>query len=104
MVTAAQTSLRLPEDINDRLNALAQRTGRTKTFYIMEAIKEHLANLENSYAGQQIIAQPGTSKSNTPEMQAPKDIAELLAMPDEIDLDLEIPGPSREIVKPADLS
>lgn len=43
------TSLRLPDDLNTRLNALAQRTGRSKTFYILEAIREHLDDLEDAY-------------------------------------------------------
>ncbi|MDZ7856085.1 TraY domain-containing protein [Sphaerotilus sp.] len=42
-------ALRLPPDIEDRLNALAQRTGRTKTFYAREAILEHLDDLEDLY-------------------------------------------------------
>lgn len=104
MATASQTSLRLPEDINARLNTLAQRTGRSKTFYIMEAIKEHLANLENSYADQQVIVHPGSLKKEAPQMQKSRNIAELLAMPDEVDFDFEIPEPSREIIEPADLS
>lgn len=51
----AATSLRLPDDINARLNALAQRTGRSKTFYILEAIREHIDDLEDLYESQQII-------------------------------------------------
>lgn len=43
------TSIRLPNDLNTRLNALAQRTGRSKTFYILEAIREHLDDLEDAY-------------------------------------------------------
>jgi predicted transcriptional regulator len=31
-------SLRLPEDLSARLDKLAKRTGRTKTFYMIEAI------------------------------------------------------------------
>lgn len=51
----AATSLRLPDDINARLNALAQRTGRSKTFYILEALREHIDDLEDLYESQQII-------------------------------------------------
>lgn len=104
MTTAAQTSLRLPADINARLNALARRTGRSKTFYIMEAIREHLADLENAYESQQVVAHPDKSEKESHTQEKSKSIAELLAMPDEIDFDFDIPEPSREIVKPADLS
>lgn len=43
------TSLRLPDDLGRRLTALAERTGRSKTFYILEAIREHLDDLEDIY-------------------------------------------------------
>ena len=43
------TSLRLPDDIGHRLTELARRTGRSKTFYILEAIREHLDELEDIY-------------------------------------------------------
>ena len=43
------TSLRLPDDIGNRLAILAERTGRSKTFYILEAISVHLDDLEDAY-------------------------------------------------------
>jgi RHH-type rel operon transcriptional repressor/antitoxin RelB len=43
------TSIRLPDDIEKRLDLLAQRTGRTKAFYIREIILEHLDDLEDYY-------------------------------------------------------
>ena len=42
-------AIRLPEDLNERLDKLAQRTGRTKTFYAREAILEHIEDLEDFY-------------------------------------------------------
>jgi RHH-type transcriptional regulator, rel operon repressor / antitoxin RelB len=42
-------SLRLPEDITKRLATLARRTGRSKTYYMIEAIREHLDDLEDLY-------------------------------------------------------
>lgn len=42
-------AIRLTQDIENRLEVLAQRTGRTKTFYAREAILEHLENLEDLY-------------------------------------------------------
>ena len=35
-------AIRLPEDIEARLNSLAKRTGRSKTFYAREAILEDM--------------------------------------------------------------
>jgi RHH-type transcriptional regulator, rel operon repressor / antitoxin RelB len=42
-------AIRLPEKIEKRLEKLAQRTGRTKTYYAREAILVHLADLEDLY-------------------------------------------------------
>ena len=42
-------ALRLPADIEHRLDVLAKATGRTKTFYAREAILQHLDNLEDLY-------------------------------------------------------
>jgi len=48
-------AIRLPEDIEKRLAALAKETGRTKSFYVREAILEHLDDLEDIYlAGQRL--------------------------------------------------
>ena len=40
-------SLRLPDDVSQRLQNLAQMTGRSKTYYMVEAIREHLDDLED---------------------------------------------------------
>ncbi len=42
-------AIRLQQDIEDRLERLAKRTGRTKTFYAREAILDHLEDLEEGY-------------------------------------------------------
>ena len=42
-------AIRLPEHIEKRLDVLARRTGRTKTFYAREAILTHLEDLEDAY-------------------------------------------------------
>lgn len=42
-------AIRLPPEIEARLEKLARRTGRTKTFYAREAILEHLDDLEDLY-------------------------------------------------------
>lgn len=51
-------SVRLPEEIETRLEALAQKTGRTKTFYIREAVLEHLEDLEDYYLALERIQKP----------------------------------------------
>jgi RHH-type transcriptional regulator, rel operon repressor / antitoxin RelB len=42
-------ALRLPEEIEKRLEALARKTGRTKSFYAREAILRHLDDLEDAH-------------------------------------------------------
>ena len=42
-------AIRLPLEIEERLEKLAKRTGRSKTFYAREAILEHLDALEDYY-------------------------------------------------------
>ncbi len=46
-------SIRLPGDLESRLHDLAERTGRTKTYYVIEAIREHLDDLEDLYLAEQ---------------------------------------------------
>lgn len=43
-------SFRLNADEERRLDALSKRTGRSKSFYVREALQEHLENLEDAYA------------------------------------------------------
>ncbi len=42
-------AIRLPEEIESRLDNLALKTGRTKTYYAREAICEYLDDLEDYY-------------------------------------------------------
>lgn len=42
-------TIRLPQSIEKRLEKLARRTGRTKTYYVREAILQHLDDLEDIY-------------------------------------------------------
>lgn len=59
------TSLRLPDDIGHRLTQLAERTGRSKTFYILEAIREHLDDLEDIYIAEKRLADLRAGRSRT---------------------------------------
>lgn len=48
-------AIRLPSDIEERLEALAKATGRTKSYYAREAILEHLEDLEDVYLAEQTL-------------------------------------------------
>ena len=52
-------SVRLGEDIEARLEQLAQLTGRTKTYYIRQAVIEKLEDLEDIYMAEQVLDRPG---------------------------------------------
>lgn len=58
-------AIRLPADVEVRLEALAKATGRTKTFYAREAILEHLEDMEDVYLAEQRLAdlKAGRSKA-----------------------------------------
>lgn len=58
-------SLRLPADIENRLDALARRTGRTKTFYVREAVLEYLDDLEDRYLAEQRLQEVLAGRSDT---------------------------------------
>ena len=42
-------AIRISHDIENRLQYLAQRTGRTKTYYAREAILQFLEDMEDEY-------------------------------------------------------
>ena len=63
-------ALRLPEEIESRLDKLAKATGRTKSFYAREAILEHLADLEDLYLAEKRLAKVRTGKSKTYTLNA----------------------------------
>jgi RHH-type rel operon transcriptional repressor/antitoxin RelB len=49
-------AIRLPAEIEKRLDALAKQTGRTKSYYAREAILEHLDDLEDIYIAEKRLA------------------------------------------------
>jgi len=51
-------AIRLPKDVEDRLDKLAKQTGRTKTFYAREAIMKHLDDLEDIYLATERLKDP----------------------------------------------
>ncbi len=52
-------AIRLDREIEDRLDRLAQKTGRTKTYYAREAILEHLEDMEDYYLAVESLQNPG---------------------------------------------
>lgn len=51
-------AIRLDTEIEARLDRLAKRTGRTKTFYAREAILQHLEDIEDTYLAIERLEKP----------------------------------------------
>ncbi len=49
-------SVRLPNDMEQRLSELATQTGRKKSFYIKEALMNYLEDLEDIYYAEKTLA------------------------------------------------
>ena len=48
-MATALTAIRAPEDVMERYTRLAQGTGRSRSFYINEALSESIDRLEYEY-------------------------------------------------------
>lgn len=55
----------LPEDIEERLDSLARRTGRTKTYYAREAILRYLEDMEDICDAEQRLSELRAGQSHT---------------------------------------
>ncbi|HUB58830.1 MAG TPA: DUF6290 family protein [Candidatus Micrarchaeia archaeon] len=58
-------AIRLPQAIEKRLEKLARRTGRTKSFYVREAILQHLEDLEDLYLAEKSLQRIQSGEENT---------------------------------------
>jgi RHH-type transcriptional regulator, rel operon repressor / antitoxin RelB len=58
-------SIRLSEDIEARLETLADKTGRSKTFYIREAIAVHLQDMEDLFLAETVLKRVRSGKETT---------------------------------------
>jgi RHH-type transcriptional regulator, rel operon repressor / antitoxin RelB len=67
-------ALRLPAEIEKRLAKLAEKTGRTKTYYAREAILEHLEDLEDAYLALNRLEHPA-KRWTQEEMEKDLDLA-----------------------------
>lgn len=58
-------AVRLPTEIEDRLTTLAKITGRPKSYYVREALVEHLADMEDLYLAEQRLIDIRAGRSET---------------------------------------
>jgi len=62
-------SIRLPDDVEARLTALSAKTGRSKTYYVTEAIRDHLDDLEDLYLAERERVEVRAGRSVSPPLQ-----------------------------------
>lgn len=67
-------SIRLPDAIDKRLCVLAEETGRTKTYYVREAIAEHLEDLEDAYLAISRLEKPSIKRWTLEELEKELDL------------------------------
>ena len=53
-------ALRLPPEIEQRLDALARKSGRSKSYYAREAILRHIEDIEDDYLARRRLARGGS--------------------------------------------
>jgi RHH-type transcriptional regulator, rel operon repressor / antitoxin RelB len=58
-------AIRLPSQIEKRLDRLARRTGRTKTYYAREAILQYLDDLEDVYLAEKALEEVRSGRGKT---------------------------------------
>lgn len=58
-------AVRLPGDIEERLARLAAETGRPKSYYVREALVEHMDELEDLYLAEQRLIDVRAGRSRT---------------------------------------
>ena len=58
-------AIRLPPELEERLDKLARKTGRTKTYYARAAILEYLDDLEDIHLAEKRYASLAAGRSKT---------------------------------------
>jgi RHH-type rel operon transcriptional repressor/antitoxin RelB len=66
-------AIRLNENLEQRLQILSEKTGRTKTYYAREAIETYLQDMEDYYLAQERISTP-TKRWSLDDILNEKDI------------------------------
>jgi RHH-type rel operon transcriptional repressor/antitoxin RelB len=62
-------SIRLPHEIEERLETLSAQTGRRKSFYVKEAILDHLDDIEDTYLAEKRLERINSGRTQTIPLQ-----------------------------------
>lgn len=67
-------TVRLGDSIEKRLDELAKLTGRTKTYYIRQAIEEKLDEMEDLYTAEHRLEQPEGKRWSLEDLERGDDL------------------------------
>jgi len=62
-------TIRIPKEIETRLSFLSEQTGRSKSFYIKEALLEHITDLEDIYIAEKRLEDIRAGRTKTVSLQ-----------------------------------
>jgi len=62
-------TIRIPKEIEIRLSHLSEQTGRSKSFYIKEALLEHITDLEDVYIAEKRLEDIRAGRTKTIPLQ-----------------------------------
>lgn len=72
-------AIRLPVALEERLETLATRTGRSKAFHVREAVLAYLEDIEDLYLAEQVARRIESGEENTSSLD---DVAARLGLAD----------------------
>lgn len=58
-------SVRLNDELDARLDRLARLTGRSKSFYVKQALEEHVGDLEDLYLARKVAERVAEGRERT---------------------------------------
>jgi len=62
-------AIRIPEELEKRINQLAKKTGRTKSFYVREALQDSIDDLEDRYLALSRLEKPSKKRWSLDELE-----------------------------------
>jgi len=62
-------SIRLPKELEEKLDLLAQSTRRSKSFFVKEALSRYLEEIEDYYIALDRFSHPGSRYYTTDEVK-----------------------------------
>lgn len=67
-------AVRLPNELEARIDKLAKVTGRTKSYYIREILEDSIDDLEDKYLALSRLEKPGKKRWSLDELEQDSDL------------------------------